>query len=125
MKEVRLMAEKTGVSVTGMLKNIMWHIRRFDGIYIPKALERYILEELEEDLFPYGFAGCDDREAYLTVRDVIASWQCGIIDLGMTVEERIMERYISLKESHLDLLAEMNKLVYGNSNGEENSDYEF
>jgi hypothetical protein len=119
------MTKKTGNSVTGMLKSIVWHIRRFDGIYIPKTLERYILEELEEDMFPYGFAECNDREAYLTVRDVIAGYQSGIIGIGGTAEERIMERYISLKESHLDLLAEMNRLVYGNNAGGEDSDCPF
>jgi hypothetical protein len=91
------------------LGQIIYHLRRFEGLYISRKLERYILEELAEDLFPYGVGDGDERDMYCAVKDLIANANCGAINICGTIEERTAERYECLKDAYLDLLAERNR----------------
>jgi hypothetical protein len=95
-----------------MIKEVIYHLRRYERIYISGKLERYLLEELEEDLFPHGFGAGDIDSVYYNVKAAIASVNCGDINISGSVEERLIERYDLLKEAHLDLLAEMNRSAY-------------
>jgi hypothetical protein len=101
-----------------MIKEVISHLRRFEGMYISKKLERYLIEELEEDLFPYGFGAGDLDAVYYNVKAAIASVNCGDINISGSVEERLAGRYDLLKEAHLDLLAEINRNAYHDEDGD-------
>jgi len=95
----------------------IWVLRTFHKIYIPRYVEKYIVEELEEDYFPYGFGGGTDEEVLEYVFDFMKRFNAGEINICKTLEERTLERYDALKEDYLRLLLEMKdmtcKYLYG------------
>jgi hypothetical protein len=49
----------------------IWYLRVKRGLYISRKAEQYATEELEEDLFPYGFDDGSDEVVFESVR-----WSC-------------------------------------------------
>jgi len=91
----------------------IWYLRCKKGIRISRAVERYIVEELEEDLFPYGFDDGSEESVLKYVLDFVLDVHAGKININKSLDERILERYNTLKEEHLYLLAERNRYKYG------------
>jgi len=103
----------------------IWYIRTKRGIYISRFVERYIVEELEEDFFPYGFEDGSDATVLEYVWDFIQRYNAGEINILKPREERILERYEALKEEHYCLLAEINRLMLGAVNEDWDDDLPF
>jgi len=91
----------------------IWYLRCKRGIYISRPVERYIVEELEEDLFPYGFGDGSYDSVLHHVWDFVCCVHDGKININIPLEERILERYEILKEEHLDLLSQISRLRRG------------
>jgi hypothetical protein len=97
----------------GMVHRAIWYLRVKKGVSISKRVERYIVEELEEDLFPYGFGGDEDEDVIRAVWDFVDRFNAGEINIYKPASERILERYEALKEEHLYLLYQMNQMTLG------------
>jgi hypothetical protein len=74
--------------IMNTLGQVIYYLRKFEGVYISRKLERYITTELEESLFPYGLGEGDERSLYCAVKDLIADANCGSINICGTIEER-------------------------------------
>jgi hypothetical protein len=85
---------------------------RKQGTYIPMRIEKYIYEELEDDLFPYAYGDGSIEAVMSDIYDLLDEMESGRIDLRGTYEDRLVRRYESLKSEHLDLLSEMNQMYH-------------
>ena len=99
--------------VIDTVNKAIWHLRRMQGYYISRRLERYVKEELEEDLFPYGFSDGNENRVLQYVQDFVDRVNAGEVNIYRPLEERILERYVLLREEHLSLLAQMNRMMMG------------
>jgi len=91
----------------GMVHRAIWYFRA-RGNSISKRAERYIIEEVEEVLFPYGEDDHGMESIFHTVWDYVDGINAGEINVYKSIEERILERYEFLKGKYLRLLDEMN-----------------
>jgi hypothetical protein len=95
-----------GRNIMGMVHRAIRYFRAC-GNYISKKAERYIVEELDEDLFPYGEEGCSMETIFYTVWEYVDGISSGEINIYRSLEDRIQDRYERLKEKHHRLLDEM------------------
>ena len=105
--------------MSGSLHKAIWHLRARLGIYISRKAERYIVDELEDDLFPYGFDDGSDASVLRHVCEFVDQLNAGETDICNSKEARVLKRYKSLKEEHLHLLR---LLAYADSDHNEEQD---
>jgi hypothetical protein len=63
-----------------------------------------MVEELEEDLFPYGFGDGTDDAVLEYVQWFLDSLNAGETDISGSFEERTLRRYEELKKEYLHML---------------------
>jgi hypothetical protein len=107
-----LLDGRRDTTMSDLIHRVIWHLRKYQRIHISKFVERYILEELEEDFFPYGFCDFDEDSIIDYVYEFVNRVNAGEINICIPLEERISERYETLKEDYLRLLAETDKMTY-------------
>ena len=105
--------------MSGSLHKAIWYLRVRQGIYISRKAERYIVDELEDDLFPYGFDDGSDESVLRHVWEFVDQLNVGGINIDNSKEARILKRYKALKEEHLHLLR---VLAYAESDYNEEQD---
>ena len=103
----------------------IWHIRVKLGIYISRKTERYIVDELEEDLFPYGFGDGSYDDVFRDVWGFVKLVNSGEFDIDKPMYERLLERYELLKEEHYRLLAKINRMEHRHYEGKWDDDLPF
>ena len=81
---------------------------RIWGDRIDKSLEEYLLAAYEEEPFPYEWS---EQDLYEQIRKLMLQYNQGKLDVTLpSSEERQKIRYEALKDSHIELLSEMNGL---------------
>ena len=86
------------------IRRAIWYLRVKRGLYISRRAERYIVEELEEDLFAYGFGDGTDEEIIGGIRWFLDKLNGGEIDISGSYHEHTLRRYEALKKELLHML---------------------
>jgi hypothetical protein len=107
------------------LHRAIWRLRVKRGIHISKKAERYIVNELEDDLFPYGFGDGSDDDIISEILAFLKRVDNGEDDINSPKIERVLDRYELLKEEFYCLLAEKNRAFLCSYDEDWNDDIPF
>jgi hypothetical protein len=94
-----------------MTKTVIWKLRR-EGFHVPRHIERFLLDEYENDYFPHGWTNVSD--AYAEIKGIVDAYAHTRPSefLGHKYEI-ILGKFNDLKEDYFDLLYENRKLWEG------------
>jgi hypothetical protein len=75
------------------------HLRKRYGMNIPENLEAFLLEEYDEEPFPYEYS---DQDLYEQIRKLVMNYHKGLVDVTLKGSElRLKQRFQSLKDEYI------------------------
>lgn len=84
------------------------HLRKRYGMDIPKDLEAFLLEEYDEEPFPYEYS---EQDLYEQIRKLVMNYHKGLVDVTLKGPElRLKQRFESLKDEYWEALCRIQTL---------------